>query len=158
MKLENIEDVLFEYPMVKCLYETNKIQYPEYSSILEVIGGIDYTRPKISPTHKVVSIVENISVEKISRLQDIENLKKLIEIIEKALERLKPEERKVIELKYFRELQISVISKELDRSRSTIYVWLQNALLKLKKIRLYENYTEIRQKSDTFLTDTEENP
>lgn len=109
---------LYHLDALKTRIKNLEQQYHEKE--LEAEGeGIDYSKDKLCQTYKFNSQTENIGIDLVHTRMMIEGLQRRVEIMERSLNMLNDDERKIIELKYFQSQPWYNIAYEVKQSEST---------------------------------------
>lgn len=124
------EKMLYDYPYLKIEVKNLELDIEELKSEFEGVRSISYDE-KSGPTNKFNSDVENeiiIREKKISNLIKLKNSKeRQILKINNILSILSEDEKKIIELRYFKNLHFKEISSVLANSE-------KNLMRKRKKV------------------------
>lgn len=108
MQFNQVEGMLYSYPFLKAEIKNLKLEIEYIKSNYGNIGAIDTTEESTSETYDISSVVEDEIAEKekqIKELQSVMNKKQLqVDRIDNILEALRPEDQKLIEMRYFKRL------------------------------------------------------
>lgn len=85
-------------------------------NVEDVGNSIDLEREPTSRTYKFNSETENIALKAVTIKSRIDQIQRMINIIERSLEALNTEERKIIELRYCKDKSWNYISIEVRYS------------------------------------------
>jgi DNA-directed RNA polymerase specialized sigma subunit len=129
-KYMQTERWLYHLDALKTRIENLKQQYKEKE--LEAEGeGIDYSKDKLCQTYKFNSQTENIAMSLAHTHMMIESLQSRVNILERSIEILNETERRIIDLKYFREEPWYNIAYQIQYSERQCRYIRTNAINKL---------------------------
>lgn len=130
--------MLYSYPKVKAEIENIKIDIEELNDSLSILGIKGASNNKIkptSPTYAFNSNVENETIERDEKIKYLSSLlrskERFIRKIENCLDTLTEEERKLVEMKYFKRNKLDRIAEILDVSTITIVRKRRDIILEL---------------------------
>lgn len=139
--MKKIEKVLYDYKNKVHLINDFDIQIQLIAKDVGNIKAISYEE-KTQSTNKFSSCVENEIINKDKLIEKLEKEKELIQLevdrIDNMLEILSDEERKIIELRYFKKLKFNKIADILDRNEIALISKNTSILNKLSKF-YYKN-------------------
>ena len=140
---DKIEKILKNYPLLRSELNMSVISM-EYAEI--PLDGVDYSKPSVSKTNEIHSDIEQY-IENISEIEEeTRELMKIVKAIESALDCLYQKELQVIRYKFFEGMTYVEIELKMDRSKSTLQKYKNNAIKKLKKVNLHEIYCKTNRK------------
>lgn len=125
------EKWLYHLDALKTRIQNLKQQYKEKESESEG-EGLDYSKDKLCQTYKFNSTTENIGLELVHIHMMIDSLQKRVDMLERSMTILNDTERKIIELKYFKNEQWFNIAYQMQYSERQCRYIRTNAVMKLK--------------------------
>lgn len=103
------EWMLYNYKMLKVSVQNLKSEIEELKSDTVGTGAIRYDKEKSSPTYNIVCTTEEEAIDNIERISKLEKqimkTQNKIDKIDRALDALNDDERKIIKLRYIEGLQ-----------------------------------------------------
>lgn len=137
-----VEGMLYSYPKVKTEIENIKLDIEELNDIVGIKGGSNnYIKPT-SPTNQFNSNVENEVIDRDENLPDkIVNLNRILRSKERFIKKmdnvlglLKDEERKLIEMKYFKRDTFEHMAEVFGMSKDGVVKRRKSIILELMDI------------------------
>jgi|SRR5699024_1613026 len=142
MNYKRLEGILYNYPILLAEITKLKAEIDYIENEYQGITGIDPGQEKMSETYNISSTVENEVIAKEKRLGNKRNklAKKQLEQIkiENILNLLKEEDKRIIEMWYFKNYRNNQIARELYISESTCSIKRKDAM-RLLLLLLKEN-------------------
>lgn len=139
--MKKIEKVLYDYKNKVHLINDFNIQIQLIAKDVGNIKAISYEE-KTQSTNKFSSCVENEIINKDKLIEKLEKEKELIQLevdrIDNMLEILSDEDKKIIELRYFKKLKFNKIADILDRNEIALISKNTSILNKLSQF-YYKN-------------------
>ena len=131
---ELTEKLLYSYPCLKLNLITLNQELMNFEH--DNIKGIDFDRVNVSKTYSISKNTEDKAVLNIERIdsikRDILRLKTKIDMIERSLDDLSEIQRKIIDLKYFKDESRDCICFSVNLSPSQVNVLRKRAVHKIK--------------------------
>lgn len=139
--MKKIEKVLYDYKNKVHLINDFNIQIQLIAKDVGNIKAISYEE-KTQSTNKFSSCVENEIINKDKLIEKLEKEKELIQLevdrMDNMLEILSDEDKKIIELRYFKKLKFNKIADILDRNEIALISKNTSILNKLSQF-YYKN-------------------
>lgn len=134
-----VEGMLYSYPKVKVEIENIKLDIDELNEVVGIKGTSNNQIKPTSPTYQFNSNVENEVIDRDENLPEriasmnrlLRSKERFIKKMDNALGLLKDEERKLVELKYFKRDTFEHIAEMFDMSKDGVVKRRKSIILEL---------------------------
>ncbi|MGN1358680.1 MAG: xanthine dehydrogenase [Bacilli bacterium] len=132
------EYILYNYKYINSKLDIIELKINNLKNNVD-LSAIDYSKDKISSTNAFSSSVENEVIKRENKLKDLEEEKRQLlyqqHLVDKVMNLLEEEEKRIVELRYFTKPKRSwtSIQNELNLSPDTAYRKRRNIINRIAK-------------------------